>query len=283
MRGPDDDRRRPPGWEEARRRWQRIMRADRQYGVQLRRLARTIGDIVHGLWRGPGESTSEIETTLRHYSTMVGPWARSVAERMLVDVARRDETAWYEISRGLRHTVASAPIRPAITDLLEAEVGLITAMPLDAEARIRDLAREAVTGGRRWEEVAEDILSQHQVSTARANLIARTETGRAATVITEARAVHVGSPGYIWRTARDSRVRPLHRELEGTFHAWNDPPVSGEHGELAHPGAIYNCRCFPEIIVGDTDIARKQGVRPRNPAFLAALRAAGYSSGAAFE
>jgi SPP1 gp7 family putative phage head morphogenesis protein len=272
-----------PGWQAARRNWLRTRRVERQYATQLRRIARNIGEIVSGLWQGEGESTVAIEEMLRRYAEIIEPWARSVSERMLAEVARRDAASWQElgrrVNRALRQEIATTPTGPAINELLEAEVGLIKNMPLEAEARIRELAAAAVTGGRRWPEVAEEILKQENISRERANLIARTETGRAATTLVEARAVHVGSPGYIWRTARDPAVRPLHHELEGTFHRWNDPPVAGSQGELAHPGAIYNCRCFPEIVIGEGDIGRQQGPRPRSPAFLEALRQAGYGGG----
>ncbi|MEG6507839.1 phage minor head protein [Methyloligella sp. 2.7D] len=45
---------------------------------------------------------------------------------------------------------------------------------------------------------------------------------------------------YIWRTRRDDRVRPSHRENEGKVFAWDDPPPTG------HPGEAYGCRCWAE-------------------------------------
>lgn len=276
-----------PGWEQARRNWLRARRAERQYATSLRGLARTIGDIVKGLWRGPGEPTEAIERTLRDYAETIEPWARAVSGRMIAEVSRRDAASWQELgkqmNRALRAEIATAPTGPAMSELLAQQTGLIKNMPLEAEARIRELARAAASGGRRWPEIAGEILRQHEVSKARANLIARTETSRAATVLVEARAIHVGSPGYIWRTARDSQVRLLHKRLEGTFQRWSDPPVAEEDGQRHHPGEFPNCRCFPEIVIAEGDVTRQQGPRPRNPAFLEALRQHGYTQGAAFE
>jgi SPP1 gp7 family putative phage head morphogenesis protein len=103
------------------------------------------------------------------------------------------------------------------------------------------------------------------VTRSRAELIARTETGRAASALTQARAEYIGSPGYLWRNANDYKVRPeigikhfaklntlakgSHRKLEGTFHRWDDPPIAGVNGERAHPGSIYNCRCWAEPVL----------------------------------
>ncbi len=48
---------------------------------------------------------------------------------------------------------------------------------------------------------------------------------------------------YIWRTARDGRVRPEHARREGRIFAWDDPPWDG------HPGSAPGCRCSSEAVV----------------------------------
>lgn len=93
------------------------------------------------------------------------------------------------------------------------------------------------------------ILASGEVSKSHATLIARTETARVSSLLTQARAEHIGSEGYIWRTAHDADVRELHVELEGKFIYWNAPPVAGSSGERAHAGQIYNCRCWAEVIL----------------------------------
>lgn len=58
--------------------------------------------------------------------------------------------------------------------------------------------------------------------------------------------------GWIWRTQRDSRVRPEHRRLEGRRFKFGEVPPEGE------PGAGYNCRCAKEIIVPPGSTKRAQ-------------------------
>jgi SPP1 gp7 family putative phage head morphogenesis protein len=277
----------PAGWREARRNWQRARRAERQFAQQLRAVARQIGQFVK-MWKGPGTSTAGVEEILRRYSDLIGPWAQASSERLIAEVSRRDARSWQElgkrVNRALRQEIETAPTGPALRELMAAQTGLIKDMPLEAEQRIRELAMSAVSGGRRWEEVAKDILDQEGVSRARANVIARTETGRASSVVTEARAVHIGSPGYFWRTSLDADVRPQHKRLEGSFHRWDSPPIASEPSQREmryHPGAGPNCRCYAEPVMADQPIS--EGRRPRNPEYLAALRAAGYTTGAAFE
>jgi hypothetical protein len=86
-----EGRRRHPGWRQARENWLRSRRAERQYGVQLRHIARQIGIIVRGLFR-PDDPTdpgwSAITEALRAYERLIEPWARATATRMIADVAQ---------------------------------------------------------------------------------------------------------------------------------------------------------------------------------------------------
>jgi SPP1 gp7 family putative phage head morphogenesis protein len=246
------------GFEAARRAALRARRAETQFAQQLRHIARAIGQIVNGT-ADPDNPHQWITVAqaLEDYGRLITPWATATSTRMLAEVSRRDVAGWHEIgrtiNRALAQEIATAPIGPTLQQLLADQVHLITSLPREAAERVHQLSLEAVTGGRRWEEIAEDLAASGQVSLGRANLIARTETGRAATALMQVRATHLGSEGYVWRTARDRDVRPLHKRLEGSYHRWDDPPVAGERGELAHPGAIYNC--FP----GSTKVSLSNG------------------------
>lgn len=225
-------------------------RAESQYARMLRGVARAVGHLVDA--HEPG-AESTLEHMLRHYAEVLRPWARATAERMLGDVMRRDERVWRSLSRemgrALHEEIGSAPTGAAMRESLDRQVALITSLPLDAARRVHELATGALYGGARPEEIQKQILQTGHVTRSRANLIARTEVARATTELTRARAEHVGSEGYVWRTAEDADVRPLHRKLAGRFVRWDDPPVAGEGGERAHAGSIYNCRCYPEVVI----------------------------------
>jgi SPP1 gp7 family putative phage head morphogenesis protein len=249
--------------------------ASRQYAVNLRRLAQHIEDLVRGMF-DPLDPASipPIEQALNRYALLIEPWARAAANAMLADVLRRDEAAWIRhgrtIGQALRGEIATAPIGPAYQNLMAQQLNLITSLPTEAAARVHFLATEHMLGGDRWENIAEDILATGEVTRSRANLIARTETGRASTTFTQVRAEHIGSDGYIWRTAKDADVRKRHKELEGTFHRWDDPPVASESGQREmryHPGAGPNCRCFPEVVLPDEE--PKGRPVPRSLAYIA--------------
>ncbi len=193
---------------------------------------------------------------LDDYSRLLGPWARSVAEYMLADVARRNSKAWKltgeEMSRALRLEIEHAPIGAVYKQLMAEQVDLITSLPKKAAERVNALATEAmITGQRSDTEVLKEIMRTGEVTESRARMIARTETSRAVTALTQARATFAGSEGYIWRTVKDADVRDTHRALEGKYIRWDSPPKTDKGIDPYHAGAGPNCRCFCEPVLPD--------------------------------
>jgi len=261
-------------WKESKKQreaFNQTRNAERYYNVQLRKVAKQIGDLTKAFDPNDQAQLQTVRKILERYAEILRPWAQAVAGRMLAEVSRRDLTAWMKHSQAmgisLRNELMTAPIGHTVQQLMDDQVTLITSLPLDAAQRVHDIVVGNLYGGARAADVAKEIMNTGLVTQARADLIARTETGRAATSLTEARAVHIGSPGYIWRNSGDYKVRPelgiahfaqlntlkmgSHRKLEGTFHKWSEPPIAGTRGERAHPGCIYNCRCWAEPVYPD--------------------------------
>ena len=203
----------------------------------------------------PEQSGDRLRRLLERYAEALRPWAAEQAARMVREVDARDRAAWRaagrDMGRALAEELESAPSGRYLRDREQATAALITSIPLEAAVRVRQLTARAATGGERAAAAVPEIMRSGDVARSRAELIARTETARTASLVLEARARHVGSPGYVWRTAEDADVRPKHRKLAGKFFKWDDPPVSGERGERAHAGQIYNCRCWPDPVIPD--------------------------------
>jgi SPP1 gp7 family putative phage head morphogenesis protein len=140
------------------------------------------------------------------------------------------------------------PTGEVMRHTVESQVGLIKSMPLEAAQRVQKLALEASISGTRPESLVNEIRRTGAVTRARANVIARTEVGRATTALTASRAQFVGSTHFVWRTMKDSVVRESHRVLEGKSFAWDDPPEC-DPGIWALPGSSPNCRCFAEPVI----------------------------------
>ncbi len=234
--------------------WIRVRKAERQYATRLRSVARAIGDIVNGLVDDGQNVGRKIETALENYAQTIEPWARAVAEKMVLDVAVRDEKAWkaasVDMGRALHRQISETPLGAVIRRRLEDQVHLITSLPREAAQRVHDLALENITTGERTDSIIAKIMETGQVTRSRATLIARTEVGRTATELTKARAEYVGSTEFIWRTVGDSDVRQSHRALNGKAFRWDQPPEC-DPGHHALPGSIWNCRCWAEPIIPD--------------------------------
>lgn len=237
---------------------ERFMRArfgSTAYGRQLKKIADTIGSIVEGMAPdGDVEDFGALQRALEQYADVLRPWARKAAATMLHDVGSRDAKAWFsagkEIGMALGKEIQSAPTGQMTKELLDLQVDLITSLPRDAARRVHKLTLEGMTGSKRAAEISEEILRSGHVSRSRAMLIARTETARTAFAMTKARAVHLGSKGYIWRTSKDSDVRHSHKQMEGTYIEWDAPPTLSD-GTTTHAGCIYNCRCWAEPVLPD--------------------------------
>lgn len=225
----------------------------------MRGVARIIDQIVRGYTDDQSGVTPAQEARLRvalsEYARILKPWAHSVARYMLADVSRRNLQQWEqnskEMSRALRAEIAQAPTGMLLTALEDEQVELITSLPTKAAKRVHDLSIDALSTGRRHEDVMKDILATGKVTEARARLIARTEVSRAQSNLTQARAMYAGSPGYFWRTSRDGDVRDTHRAMEGVYVPWDEPPKTDKNLDPYHAGCGPNCRCWAEPVLPD--------------------------------
>lgn len=236
---------------ETRNHWQKVRRAELQYGRNLRKIARHVGDIVSGFDVENPLHLAEMMDAMLRYARILGPWARATAARMLADVSRRDATAWKRYSKqlglGIQDEIRFGKHGQQLQAILQENVDLITSLPTKAAERVHRLTTEGLSESRRAEDIAEEILNTESVTKSRATLIARTEVSRTASTFTMVRAQGVGSTGYIWRTAKDARVRPSHHGMEGKFILWADEPILDNM--RGHAGCFPNCRCYPEPVI----------------------------------
>lgn len=249
----DAARTRRTAFKQARSTFVRAKKVEVQYARMLRRIARHVGDIVSGF---PATHAERMVEALKRYATVIEPWAKAVGARMVAEVAAQDRKSWQRLTSQmgvqLKQEIASAPTGPVMRELLQRQVELITSLPLAAAQRVHVLATESLHTGTRAAELAQKILETGDVTQSRATLIARTETSRAATVLTQTRAQHIGSEYFVWRTVGDSDVRPTHKALNGRTFRWDDPPEC-DPGHFALPGSIWNCRCYPEPVIPEDD------------------------------
>jgi SPP1 gp7 family putative phage head morphogenesis protein len=234
-----------------RSKFQAPVNAENAYNQVLRRIARLSAGIIEPHIDGDKLiNSAAMMAQLRGYADLLDAMAKRVSLKMLVAVNKNSERAFMStsktISRELRETMASTVVGVKVQELQRQQVALIKSLPIEAGERAQRLALSAVTGGRRPSEVAEELMRTEGVTLSRATLIARTESAKAASALTEARSVSVGSDAYIWRTAGDSDVRESHADMENETVRWVSPPTLD--GMTGHAGNFPNCRCFAEPI-----------------------------------
>lgn len=241
-----------------RQRWLRARIAEESYSRKLRQLARNVRSIFLGLEPdGTMASTQPLIRVLTRYADIIEPWATSVAKYMLADVNRRNEAAWKEhgrdIGRELGRVVRDTPVGAVYRGLLAEQVTLIQSIPLDAAERAQAMVQKGMLAGTRSTTIAKEILKQADIPLWRAKLIARTEVSKSSVALTQARAMAIGSVGYIWRTVGDADVRPEHKEMEGEYVRWDKPPSFKSEPTLGayHAGCGPNCRCYPDPVLPD--------------------------------
>lgn len=238
-----------------RSKFQAPVNAEKDYNKALRRVAKLTGGIIEPHVDGAKiAEAAAMNAQLEAYAKALGPWAERTAAKMLARVSANSARAFASTAKTIARELIAGMAESAVglrTQQLQAEqVALIKSIPLEAGKRAQELALSAITGGRRPDEVAQELMRTEQVTLSRATLIARTETAKAASVLTEARATSIGSDAYIWRTAEDGDVRESHAEMEGEVVQWSQPPTLSD-GTTTHAGQIYNCRCFAEPIFID--------------------------------
>lgn len=227
---------------------------EEKYARQLRDVARQIGRIVGSHDPMTISGLSALQTALEQYAGILRPWAVRTAAQLAEKLDAQDRSMWsrqsVKIGQRLREIVENDPAGQQMREFQERQVHYITSLPIEEGQRVQRLAVEARMGGRRPDELAQEIARSGEVAASRATLIARTEIARAGAVLTETRALAIGATHYVWRTSKDRAVRQSHREMEGKVFEIGNPPTLSD-GTTTAPGQIYNCRCTAQIILPD--------------------------------
>lgn len=225
---------------------------ENRYAMRLRALAGKIGNLVE-LFPDAltnGEQRFKLNRALTDYADAITPWAQALSTRIVKEVDWENRKAFaahaQEMSRSLRRELETAPTGEMMRFMRAEQVGLIRSLPLEAAQRVQDISLKNLLNGTRAAEFAKEIQRTGDVTKSRATLIARTETARTSSNLTQARAVYVGSVEYTWETAEDEDVRPSHRAMQDQVVQWASPPTLD--GLRGHAGCLPNCRCHPAPI-----------------------------------
>ena len=239
-------------------------RVERQYERAINRLINELRRRLRGI-KSPARMVEAIRGFAR--SPNFKRESRRIAMAMVTSLFVDGAKTWREAAaKGGKGDLIYKALKkelkwyPVYHEIIERNSKLIKSLSDKAAERASKLAAERGLNGERPESMIAAILQQGpNLTRAHARLIARTETAKAATALTRVRSEGAGISWYVWRTSDDARVRSSHQHMDDVVCAWNDPPSPEKlihkksYGNYA-PGEIFNCRCYAEPLIDDTDV-----------------------------
>jgi SPP1 gp7 family putative phage head morphogenesis protein len=116
--------------------------------------------------------------------------------------------------------------------------------------KLRSDLRVSAYAGNRYGSAVKAIQASYGVTSNKAKFLARQETSLLMTKLKQVRYQDSGVDYYKWVCIHDSKVRQMHKRLDGKVFRWDTPPIVNEKGERKNPGQDFGCRCFARPIVG---------------------------------
>lgn len=192
-----------------------------------------------------------ISSVYREYSGLTSLEARLKARYVEDDNYHREHFI-ADINRAIgvnvKDLLSDETARKAVNDRLTASMDLIKT--LDKEL-VQRLAKEVWAGIQRGDDalsIKRFILDERsEYPRWRAKLIARDQTAKLFSSLTEERQTELGVEEYIWETVGDGAVRDTHADRDGKTYRWDAV------GQIK-PGEEIQCRCVAGM---STDILKR--------------------------
>ena len=213
--------------------------------------------ILQGLTHTKGIQPVQLLSTPQWLDRYAEAAARRMVVGQLVQNARNWKAAAREAMRGRQIYEAlqlemQGPVGDRVRELVAQNALLIKTLPRNVAGQVTEMIARRTLEGKRA--VTAEQLIPH-VFRVQARRIARTETGKAMTALTQARSENLQIPAYVWRSVLDSRVRKSHRLMDDVIVFWKNPPsperLIGERNAPApyNAGNFWNCRCSAEPLL----------------------------------
>tara|TARA_R110000851_G_scaffold111760_1_gene235431 strand:- start:1137 stop:1952 length:816 start_codon:yes stop_codon:yes gene_type:complete len=179
----------------------------------------------------------------------ITPLAKQIAEQFVTKVDTANQQAFYgAIQKVIGINLNGIIQTEGINDILQAKiaenVGLIQSIPDQYFKSLVTIVNEGTTRGNRASSMFKEIRKLNGQTRKRAKVIARDQTQKVNSAITQARQESLGVVKYRWRTSNDERVRATHKAHNGKVFRWDRPPK-----DTGHPGQDIQCRCVAEPIL----------------------------------
>lgn len=225
-----------------------IMQAGRMYGSLMLNAMAKIHDPVERLARAETYAEGDIATILR--LDIPDAVARDVSRRgvvALADSAARDHTKRLRaVAGGVRVPVLDEVPQELIEQWIAENVDLITNATNTARDQMELVFRETIERGARPQTTARLLRERLDVAESRVMLIADDQTNKIFSQVARYRDTQLGLERYFWRSQKEGRVRPLHRELDAAADRGETWTYAEGHPVEKHPGMPIRCRCWAD-------------------------------------
>lgn len=241
--------------------WEARKHIESKYKTALRKLGRFLLGLI-----SDDDSYEDIQKKLSDVqsSNPFNQWAQSLSHTFVTNTLEENARTWRQaaqmsgqgetIRRSLE-TELQGPVGARVNELIEQNAQYIKSVPEDVRADLTKHVETQAYRGSRTAYKTEDFKKLvGEMSNNHAKLISRTETSKAMSALTQARAEYTGHDWYIWHTAEDVRVRDSHKKMDKVLCRFSDPPAPEELvGEKSNghysPGNIFNCRCYAAPVI----------------------------------
>lgn len=185
----------------------------------------------------------------------------ATAESVNAWVARRFSLE-RQLALGVVYDPAEPWVQKAIGDWTATNRQLVKSLVGEHLSRMETMALDAVTNGKRPEQLLIDIRKINKMSYNRARLIARDQIGKLTAQLVEKRSKDMGLDTYTWKTAMDERVRgnPDGRYPMARPSHWG---AEGKIGVYGKPGIWIDPATGKEVARGKNDPQQGTGYDPQ--------------------
>lgn len=186
---------------------------------------------------------------LRNLYSDIEPRASVISSQFVSSSNTVNRNRFYNaMEEAIGVNVSSIIQNEGIEDILKAStrenVSLIKSIPDEFFKQIEGVVYRGTTQGLKGSSLIREIRRIGNVTTKRANLIARDQSSKLNSNLNQQRQQNLGVEEYIWRISDDHRVRESHRKNRNKVFRWDSPPP-----ETGHPGHDIQCRCIAEPII----------------------------------
>lgn len=210
------------------------------------------------------EYTTAVLEELRKKETLA--YAKDVSQNIVKVVNETNKNRLIQnIQKGtdldLKNLFANNNTKDKLDEYIAKNVSLITSIKNDFLNDVEKEIRKNYLENGRAENLATIIHERSNISKNRARLIARDQTLKLNSELDQERMQSLGVKLYIWKTAKDERVRHTHANMQDLVCRFDDDTVYSQDGgktwlkrtadmPKTKPGIEIQCRCFAKAILG---------------------------------